>query len=29
VEEILDPLGSIAFGYANRDFIPADICPWE
>jgi hypothetical protein len=28
-EEILDPLGSVAFGYANPDYTPEDICPWE
>lgn len=28
-EEILEPLGSAAFGYANPDFAPEDICPWE
>lgn len=28
-EEILSPLGSKIYGYANRDYFPKDICPWE
>jgi hypothetical protein len=28
-EEILSPLGSEIYGYANRDYFPKDICPWE
>jgi hypothetical protein len=28
-EEILTPLGSEIYGYANRDYLPKDICPWE
>ena len=27
-EEILLPLSSATFGYANPDYLPADICPW-
>lgn len=27
--EILVPLGSAMFGYANPDYSPQDICPWE
>ena len=27
-EEILLPLGAAGFGYANPDYVPADICPW-
>ena len=26
-ETILEPLGSLVFGYANRDFDPEDMCP--
>jgi hypothetical protein len=28
-QEILIPLGSAVFGYANPDYSPVDICPWE
>ncbi len=28
-KEILSPLGSEIYGYANRDYFPKDICPWE
>ena len=28
-QEILVPLGSAVFGYANPDYSPLDICPWE
>jgi hypothetical protein len=28
-QEILVPLGSALFGYANPDYSPQDICPWE
>lgn len=28
-QEILVPLGSAVFGYANPDYSPQDICPWE
>jgi outer membrane protein assembly factor BamD (BamD/ComL family) len=28
-KEILSPLGSEIYGYANRDYFPNDICPWE
>lgn len=28
-KEILLPLGSEIYGYANRDYYPNDICPWE
>lgn len=28
-EGILLPLGSATYGYANPDYLPADICPWE
>jgi len=28
-KEILSPLGSEIYGYANRDYSPKDICPWE
>jgi hypothetical protein len=28
-EEILEPLGPAAFGYANPEYEPMDICPWE
>lgn len=28
-EEILEPLGPTTFGYANPEFEPEDICPWE
>ena len=24
---VLDPIGSLLFGYANRDFDPEDVCP--
>jgi len=27
-EGILLPLGSATYGYANPDYLPADICPW-
>jgi hypothetical protein len=27
-DQILAPLGSQVFGYANRDYLPEDICPW-
>ena len=26
-ELVLDPLGSVAFGYNNRDYTPQDMCP--
>jgi len=26
-DQILSPLGSAAFGYANPDYIPEDVCP--
>ena len=28
-QEILVPLGSAIFGYANPDYSPQEICPWE
>lgn len=28
-QEILVPLSSAMFGYANPDYSPVDICPWE
>jgi len=28
-QDILLPLGSQVFGYANPDYTPQDICPWE
>ena len=27
-EEILLPLSSATFCFANPDYLPADICPW-
>jgi hypothetical protein len=26
-DQILSPLGSAAFGYANTDYMPEDVCP--
>lgn len=28
-QEVLVPLGSPVYGYANPDYAPQDICPWE
>jgi len=28
-DQVLLPLGSATYGYANRDISPQDICPWE
>jgi hypothetical protein len=28
-DQVLLPLGSATYGYANRDVSPQDICPWE
>ena len=28
-DQVLLPLGSAVYGYANRDVSPQDICPWE
>jgi hypothetical protein len=28
-KEIISPLGSETYGYANRGYFPKDICPWE
>jgi hypothetical protein len=28
-EQVLVPLGSQTFGYANPDISPQDICPWK